>query len=214
MRSTEQVRSWNTWIHHGMDHDLAQIPSVPPAPTNTCFPISRDHSLKTMKWWGWGSSAALASAPRAVSKEPGPARCPGHRGSSITLPGTAPTAPSLSLTQKGTRSVYCRITTIYLFYHYFLFKGLGTISPGHLELCSAVSCISRNHLSLYIPDDKLHLAIFSFSLKLFTPEELKTKIDFRRNKEEQTKDSGFTLLFFRFWKAHTSLMNLSITYTF
>lgn len=79
-----------------------------------------------------------------------------------------------------------------------LFKGLYTISPGLLELCSPVFCISRNHLSLYIPDDKLHLAIFSFSLKLFTPEELKTKIDFRRNKEEQTKDSCFPLVFFSF----------------
>lgn len=77
-------------------------------------------------------------------------------------------------------------------------ERVGTISPGHSQLCSPAFCISRSHLSLYIPDDKLYLVIFSFPLKSSTPQELKTKINFRGNKEEQTKDSYFPLLFFSF----------------
>lgn len=136
-----------------------------------------------------------------MRKGSGPATCPGHRGSSITAPGTAwlcqgcTHSPNHSIHTERHQVSLLQDNNYLFFYYYFLFKGLGIISPGHLELCSPVFCISRNNLSLYIPDDKLHLAIFSFSLKLFTPEELKAKIDFRRNKEGQTKDSGFTLLF-------------------
>lgn len=50
----------------------------------------------------------LGAAPSHSQVQPGCARA-------------APTAPSLSFIQKGTRSVYCRITTIYIFLLLFSF---------------------------------------------------------------------------------------------
>lgn len=133
-----------------------------------------------MKWEGEASSPTLGPCLECCKEGPGPAASPMARGHSSAshwrlpvvqlhpLPNTLYIlavrclnhhSPTLSRgAAPGQPS--CRMPT------HVLFKGLGTTSPGHSELCSPVLCISRNHLSPYIPDDKLYPSNFLLFIKI------------------------------------------------